>query len=318
MKAKLEALGVFVYKLPDLSSLTKKLFCIFLMNIFVLKERLKGSVFISHFLVTALIVYPTLVPFNHRLVIYTEGLGSFFSRRPFFQKILQFLLSRNSATRLFCNNSERQLVGLATDTVTGGIGIELNSYPRKSKLDEIKHYELLYIGRLIKDKGVHDAIAVLRLLREKNYNVRLSLVGDIYPNNPSSLTRRDIDHLTAEFGSYIDFVGFTNDVYEWYKKSHILLLPSEREGFPVCVMEASSVGLPCLGYNVVGVNDAIKNGVNGFLVEPSNITELAKAAELLLDLEKLEFFRISSSKYAADNFNIIPKTRNLVNILVEK
>lgn len=309
-KVKLESMGVVVHKVS-----INRLLSILQMNLLIFKERAKGSVIICHFLVTFLFCFPTLVPFNKKLVVYTEGLGSIFTKRNFLRRILKFILVNNSAIRLFCNTSERKLIGLKKDLVTNGIGIDLSTFKRKKRNCLQSGFNLLYVGRLIADKGVIDVVDSFRILKSIRKDVTLNLVGDIYPNNPSSLSEADINLLKNEFGRSINFVGFTHNVLYWYEKSDLLLLPSKREGFPVCVMEASAIGIPTIGYDVIGVKDAIKPGINGELVKYGDVYGIAKTANSILNHKCLSTYLNTANKYAKEKFCSKEKNSELVNIL---
>lgn len=309
-KDKLESMGVVVQKVS-----TNRLLSILQMNLLILKERAKGSVIICHFLITFLSCYLTLVPFNKKLVVYTEGLGSIFTKKKFLRSILKFILVHNSAVRLFCNSSEKKMIGLDKDLVTNGIGIDLSKFGKKKFRSSRSEFNLLYVGRLIADKGVLDAVEAFRMLKCDGKNIVLNLVGDIYPNNPSSLSEADISLLKSEFGTSINFVGFTDNVLDWYEKSDLLLLPSIREGFPVCVMEASSVGVPTIGYNVIGVKDAIEPGVNGELVTYGDVSGIAKKANLILNSKSLSAYMNTAPKYAKENFCSKARNSDLISIL---
>lgn len=168
---------------------------------------------------------------------------------------------------------------------------------------------------MIEDKGVKDAVDVFRILLNKGKNVRLSLVGDIYLSNPSSLTQYDIEKLKLEFGDKINFPGYSDNVIEWYKNSDILLLPSFREGFPVCVMEASAFGIPSFGYKVPGMSDAVKNNINGILVSYRDVNALSAAVEQVLSVEALNNFHSSSRDFALSNFCQESKAKDIVKTL---
>lgn len=314
----LKKLSVFIYEVPKQNNKFNKISSIIKMNAFILKERYNGSFFICHFIVTFLSCYFSLVPLNKKLLIYTEGLGSIFLRYPWARYLLKFLLVRNNAVRLFCNKSERDLLGNKDDIITNGIGVDIDKFKNKFRknINENYKYKLIYIGRLIKDKGVIDIIDAFKILKIKNYNVELTLVGDIYPNNPSSLSEKEIDSIKSEFGNDIRFVSFTNDIKKLYELSDILLLASYREGFPVCVMEASSMGLPSVGYIVPGVEDAIIPGTNGLLAEFKNINELAYMIESLLQKDILEKYKTSSVNYANENFDSKLKAQELIDVVL--
>lgn len=312
-KRKLESMGVVVEKVS-----TNRLISIIQMNYFISKYRFKKKTsFICHFLITFLMCYPSLIPFNRKLIIYTEGLGSLFAKKTIFRYLLRFLLIHNHAVRLFCNQSEKQFIGKKSDIVTNGIGIELEKFIKKSSIPSKKYYRLLYIGRLINDKGIRDAIDAFRIISSIRSDVVLTLVGDIYPNNPSSLNENDIQLLKSEFNSNIEFIGFTENVLDWYHSSDILLLPSIREGFPVCVMEASSVGIPTIGYNVPGVRDAIRSGENGELVKFRDVNGIAEKVLSLLNTNKLSYYIERANTYAKNNFSSQEKNAQILKILLD-
>ncbi|QIR06483.1 glycosyltransferase [Salinivibrio costicola] len=312
----LKRMGVHIYRVPQVKSIFTFLSSVFISNFLIIKHRFRGDIFICHFLVTLLMNYFSLTPFNKRLLIYVEGLGSLFTQKAGLQRLVKLMLKANKGKVLFCNNDEKRIIGSYSDIVTGGIGVDLNKFKLVSgevrTSDELR---LLYVGRLIKDKGVEDVLSVFEKVLAVNSNVKLVLVGERYANNPSSLTLDDIDFYKEKFKGKIDFVGYKKDVRPYYKNSDALLLPSKREGFPVSAMEANAYGLPVLGYNVPGVKDAIVDGINGVLVEYGNIALLSKATLSLLNEQTLSDYRRRSYEYAINNFNAEDKALKLVNLL---
>ena len=86
--------------------------------------------------------------------------------------------------------------------------------------------------------------------------------------------------------------------------SKCLCIPSQREGMPRVVLEASACGVPSIAYDVVGCNEAISQNVNGFLVENKGSKHLSK---MMLDvINKINFSEIKkkSRRHAEDNFSI--------------
>lgn len=318
-KNKLERLGVVIYSLPKLDNKINLFKYWILSNLLVIKHRFHGDTFICHFLVTLLLHFLFIIPFNRKLIIYTEGLGSIFSSNRIAQNTIKTILKFSSGKRLFCNSDERLLLGSPSDIVTGGIGVDLNLLPfKKFKpkfLDANTPVKILYIGRLIEDKGVMDVIHLLRKLLGKGVDVQLTLVGDVYPNNPTSLTPSDIEKFEDEFGSIIRFEGFQKSIVKYYHESDLLVLPSVREGFPVCVMEANSCGLPVIGYDVPGMRDAIKNNINGKLVPLKSLDQLVKEITNIIDDDTMMRLNHQSRLYANKNFNVEDKSNFLVKLL---
>lgn len=288
-------------------------FTFFMMNLAIAKQRIfYKNVYICHFVSSFVICYFTLVPFNRRLCIYTEGLGSFFGKRLFFRKALRFLMLSSSGVRLFCNEYETQTIGRPQDTVTGGIGIDISEFNiyRKSQGSNIKN--ILFVGRLIKDKGIDTALRIHEELILDS-NVTLHLVGDIYPGNPSSLTLEDIENVKKKFAGTIIFHGYQNNLKTFYSSADVLILPSILEGFPVCVMEASMAGLPSVCFDVPGCKDSITDGINGFLSKPFDFYDyLSKVKKALSKSDQLSQ---SCKTYAMNNFDRNKKDLELICIL---
>ena len=133
---------------------------------------------------------------------------------------------------------------------------------------------LLFVGRVVKDKGVVELVDAFKRLCIKNHslNVNLLMVG------PQELTLNDLDiDLYTEFASKVIFTGYTNEPEKFMAISDVLCIPSYREGFGTVVIEAAAMGLPAVGTTIYGLSDAIVDGVTGVLVEPMSVEELESA-----------------------------------------
>ncbi|CQH00841.1 glycosyltransferase [Yersinia mollaretii] len=278
----------------------------------LVKKRF-NIVVISHFITTFIFSLPSVI-FSNKNIIFIEGIGTFFTKKIYLKNILRFLLTTIGNKRIFMNSYERDLIGKKDDLILGGIGIDIDKfYFPASRFDKKECINLLYVGRLVEDKGILDVIILIRLLEEKNINFKLHVVGDVYPANPSSIRTDEIKTLEIEFGDKISFHGYVDDVREFYKKADVLLLLSKHEGFPVVVMEASASGLPSVCYAVPGCIDAISQGVNGFLFEPGNIMEIC---ELLVSVD-FSAYRNKCINYAKNNFNQIEKNTIIIDVIEE-
>ena len=256
------------------------------------------------------------MPLNKRYIVYIEGLGSLFYKNTIMQSVLKFALVNIKGKRIFCNLDERERLGQPSDYVSGGIGIDLNYFKNVDEYGGVTNkFRLLYVGRLIADKGVLDAIQILRILLNRGLDVELTLVGEIYSNNPTSLSESDINDLERDLSKSIRFAGYSDDVRGWYKKSDLLLLPSKREGFPVCVMEANAMGIPAICFSVPGCKDAITPGLNGFLIPAFDLIDYADTIEHVVKSNLLEDLSSSSISYANTNFDIHKKNDSLIRIV---
>lgn len=137
---------------------------------------------------------------------------------------------------------------------------------------------LLFLGRLEKDKGIHDLLETLVIVREPFPEVTLWLAGE---GDRGALA----DHIKSRgLCRRIRFLGWVG--YEGKKRllsqATVFVLPSHVEGLPMAVLEAMAAGLPVVATNVGGIPSVVEEGVNGFLVRPGDIRALADAICVLL------------------------------------
>jgi glycosyltransferase involved in cell wall biosynthesis len=101
------------------------------------------------------------------------------------------------------------------------------------------------------------------------------------------------------------FTGFRNDVPRILNAIDILVLPSQREGFPMTVLEAMAAGKPVIASSIDGVNESVVNGVSGLLVPPRDAPALAKAIlSLITDGDKRRRLGLAGRKEVVDKFSI--------------
>ncbi len=81
----------------------------------------------------------------------------------------------------------------------------------------------------------------------------------------------------------VQFLGNRTDIPELMAKAHVFALCSKWEGFPLTILEAMRAGLPVIASRVGGVPESVIDGQNGFLVEPSDLSQLAVSVKRLID-----------------------------------
>jgi glycosyltransferase involved in cell wall biosynthesis len=133
---------------------------------------------------------------------------------------------------------------------------------------------ILYVGELIKLKGINHLLAALQRVSREYSQVRLTIIGE-------GDCRTELGRMAEklEIADYIEFSGFLKPekVKEHMLKSDVLVLPSMTEGLPRVIIEAMAVGLPVIATDVGSVKELVKDGENGFLVKPTDIDALTKA-----------------------------------------
>ena len=133
-----------------------------------------------------------------------------------------------------------------------------------------------YLGRIIKDKGIENLIDAFNIVNETNKEIYLIIAGSIDYLNPSTISEEYIKNAISN-NSNISWIGEVSNVKELWRKSHIAVLPSKREGLPKSLLEAAACGRAIISTNVPGCREIAINGVNAKLVNFGNVRQLSKA-----------------------------------------
>jgi|TARA_B110000259_G_scaffold28038_1_gene29709 glycosyltransferase involved in cell wall biosynthesis len=141
-----------------------------------------------------------------------------------------------------------------------------------------------FAARLLRDKGVYEYVSAVKLLKERGIEAQFLLAGDLDINNPTGLKLDDLNKLKDE--GYVEIIGFQKDIATLYAKSHIICLPSYREGFPKSLIEAAAAGRAVVTTDVPGCRDAIIPNKTGLLVPIKDSKKLADALQWLIENPK--------------------------------
>lgn len=197
--------------------------------------------------------------------------------------------------------------------ILGGIGLNLEEYTYQAT-PNTKVINFLFIGRLLKEKGIHEFVAATKLIKQDYSNVKFTILGAIDESNPGALKKSELDDLTSS--GIIEYPGHVDNIIEWIASSHVFILPSYREGVPRSTQEAMAVGRPVITTNVPGCRETVINGENGFLVERWSPEALAeKMIYFIKHPEHIEKMGLESYKIARDKFDAYKVNKRLLNIL---
>jgi glycosyltransferase involved in cell wall biosynthesis len=138
-----------------------------------------------------------------------------------------------------------------------------------------------WIGRMTGVKRTDVLLRGFRALREDGVDAVLCMVGD----GPD---RETVERRARELGIVRSslFLGYQDEVAPYYAAFDALILPSANEGTPVSAIEALAGGRPVVATQVGGVPDVVRDGVDGFLVQPGDVDAMAeRLARLAADAD---------------------------------
>jgi glycosyltransferase involved in cell wall biosynthesis len=136
------------------------------------------------------------------------------------------------------------------------------------------------VARMLRSKGVLDAISAVRRLRADGVAVELLLAGPTDPDNPDSLDAAALRALAAEPG--VTWLGHVADVRGVWARAQVAVFPSTYgEGVPKALLEAAACGRPIVAADMPGSREVVRHGETGLLVPPGDIIALADAIAAL-------------------------------------
>ncbi len=175
--------------------------------------------------------------------------------------------------------------------------------PNASKLTSDvnnKLYDFIFVGRLEKEKNIWWLIDLAKYFQRIKKAIKICVLGK------GTLEKEFLKQIKEnKLANYFNYAGFQSDIIPYLKKSKILLLPSQNEGMPNCVLEGYSLGLPAIVYNFPGAHEVVINNQTGLITYDKK--EFIKQCQNLLantSLRKQMGFRaykLSLEKFGADN-----------------
>ena len=159
-------------------------------------------------------------------------------------------------------------------------------------------FVFIFIGRMVRDKGINELVMAFKNLNNPNF--KLLLVGPL---------EKEHDPLLPETLFLIDnmkniiAVGFQKDVRPYLAISNVLVFPSYREGFPNVVMQAGAMELPSIVTDINGSNEIIINNENGMIIPVKNVLILQNAmAKIYNDFDYRTKLKKNSRKMIAERY----------------
>lgn len=230
-----------------------------------------------------------------------SGLGTGFLKGGIVRSVMQILYRqafRRSPIIFFQNPDdrdifiERRLVRPQQARMAPGSGVDLDHF-RPVDPPQAPPFRLLFIGRLLADKGLRELIEAVDRLRQGGRSIELTLVGSADEGNPSSIPQAERDNWQAS--GLAALLGHQVDVRPAIAGCHSVVLPSYREGLPRSLLEASAMGRPMIATDVPGCREIVRDGETGILCQSRDAASLADAIDRMMSLQGKERARMGSA-----------------------
>ncbi|MES1926959.1 glycosyltransferase family 4 protein [Salinisphaera sp. T31B1] len=255
-----------------------------------------------------------------RVIGAITGLGHLFTTRNWRTRLLKppvlvamkLALWASRAHLIFQNEHDREefvgrgLLARERTTVIRGSGVDCEQFkpPEEPAAPKGHARKLLFCGRLLREKGIHEYLSMAERLREMGCEFDSYLAGAPYPGNPSSLSQAEVDELIRSGGHH--YLGHHADMAGLLATTDIVVLPTYREGTPKALLEAAASGCVIVTTDIPGCQGIVEPGENGYLVPVHQVAPLVEAVARLLDApqEPLSAMKSRSRDIAENRFSV--------------
>lgn len=227
---------------------------------------------------------------KYKQVCNITGTGATFLRKSLVSTICKMLykLSIKKCYKVFFQNTGDRDFFIKERLVRNnyamlpGSGCNLNQHSFKP-LPSDEEIRFLFIGRVMKLKGIDQFLQAAEIIRKKYANVKFIIAG--WNEQPEYMKLVE----NAQKAGWVEYIGFRKDIDTWIEKCHCTILPSHGgEGVPNVLLESASTGRICIGSKISGTMDVIEDGKTGYLFNTGDGQDLASKIEKFILLSKEE------------------------------
>jgi glycosyltransferase involved in cell wall biosynthesis len=174
-----------------------------------------------------------------------------------------------------------------------------------------KQFLIGFAGRFSAIKQLTLLLDIAFILNKKRTNFKFILLGDGDEKDKleKSIQNNNLSHL-------FELPGYVNNLEDYLTSFDVFILPSRLEDLSVALLEASSVGLPCIAFDVGGNKEIIQHNYTGYIIKPFDINEFVKKLEILMDNREISYELGQNAKeFVNKNFNNKKRLKNLQDII---
>lgn len=202
----------------------------------------------------------------------------------------------------------KRIINYKQQVILGSSGVNLDYFEKSLNKSSMN---FLFVGRLIKDKGIMEFLKAAKLAKEINPNLRFQILGP-FDSNPSAISKEELKGWCEK--GIVEYLGEAKDVRPYMNDAFAIVLPSYHEGQGRVLIEAMAMGKLAIATDVPGCRQTINHNVDGFLVEVKNSEALAnQMISAFDDLEKSQMIAENGYLKVKNQFDV-----NIVNTILMK
>jgi len=169
-----------------------------------------------------------------------------------------------------------------------GSGVDYIKFSPMAGNHSDDHFIFLFIGRLIKDKGIFEFVEAARIVKKKYPRILFNVIGPFWHQNLKSnlISKNELQNWIIE--GIIDYEGEKKDIRKYIARADCIVLPSYREGTSNILLEAASMERPIITTNTTGCKETVEDGVTGLLCNVKDSNDLAEKMEKMYHLSSEE------------------------------
>ena len=256
---------------------------------------------------------------NVKYVANVTGLGTAFQKKGVLRNIVVYMykIALKKAKVVFFENTENRdtfvdnrIIQEKKAHVLPGAGVDLEHYHYLEYPKDEDKMRFLFIGRVMREKGVDELFAAMSKLNKEGYDCELDVLGEMEENYADIIAQYERE-------GWLHYRGYQEDVRSYVKKCHCFVLPSWHEGMANTNLECAACGRPIITSDIHGCKEAIIDKKTGFVVDKKDLDDLYRGI--------LEFINLSNSercimgkegrKYMELHFDKKKVVKNTINLM---
>lgn len=248
------------------------------------------------------------------------GLGTAFENDGILKKLVVILykIALKKVRVVFFENSENRdifvnekIVDASKTKVLNGAGVNLEHFKLMEYPENEEDFKFIFIGRLMKEKGVDELFSAMMRLRNDGFNCTVMVLGRYEEGY-----KEQVDQGTAD--GWLEYYGYQSDVRPFIDQADCFVLPSYHEGMANTNLESAASGRPIITSNISGCREAVVEG-SGLLCEPKSVDSLYEAMKAMIEKprEERERMGLSGRKHMEEVFDkkkVVSETINSLQI----